>query len=119
MIMVMTRQCFNVAHELRLQVVHHGQHSRRNRILPKVLICLDSSRECNKALRILLAIFWDALCFFVDLFSEQGQHHEEEHGGDFIAEARDWAGELISAQTMMGKILVTILLFAFPVCSIY
>ena len=51
---------------------------------------------------------------FVDLFddflsSEQGQHHEEEHGGDFIAEARDWAGELISAQTMMGKILVTII----------
>ena len=58
---------------------------------------------------------------FVDLFddSEQGQHHEEEHGGDFIAEARDWAGELISAQTMMGKILVTILLFVFLVCSIY
>ena len=40
----------------------------------------------------------------------QGQHNEEEHGGDFISEARDWAGELISAQTMMGKILVTILM---------
>ena len=36
----------------------------------------------------------------------QGQHNDEEHGGDFISEARDWAGELISAQTMMGKILV-------------
>ena len=40
----------------------------------------------------------------------QGQHNEEEHGGDFISEARDWAGELISAQTMMGKILVTLLM---------
>ena len=39
----------------------------------------------------------------------QGQHNEEEHGGDFISEARDWAGELISAQTMMGKILVIIM----------
>ena len=39
----------------------------------------------------------------------QGQHNDDEHGGDFISEARDWAGELISAQTMMGKILVSIM----------
>ena len=45
-----------------------------------------------------------------DIVLCQGQHNEEEHGGDFISEARDWAGELISAQTMMGKILVTILM---------
>ena len=45
-----------------------------------------------------------------DIVLWQGQHNEEEHGGDFISEARDWAGELISAQTMMGKILVTILM---------
>ena len=44
------------------------------------------------------------------LFSHQGQHSEEDHGGDFISEARDWAGELISAQTMMGKILVMIII---------
>ena len=44
------------------------------------------------------------------LFSHQGQHSEEDHGGDFISEARDWAGELISAQTMMGKILVIIII---------
>ena len=36
----------------------------------------------------------------------QGQHGAEEVGGDFLVEARDWAGELISAQTTMGKILV-------------
>jgi len=47
----------------------------------------------------------------------QGQHNEEEHGGDFISEARDWAGELISAQTMMGKILVT-LVFILSISSL-
>ena len=37
--------------------------SRRNNILPKLLISLDSSRGCNITLKILLVIFWDALCF--------------------------------------------------------
>ena len=45
---------------------------------------------------------------YADAVFLQGQHNDEEHGGDFISEARDWAGELISAQTMMGKILVII-----------
>ena len=36
-----------------------------------------------------------------------GQNPEETDEGDFMSEAKDWAGELISAQTGMGKILVT------------
>jgi len=36
-----------------------------------------------------------------------GQNPEEADEGDFMSEAKDWAGELISAQTGMGKILVT------------
>ena len=36
-----------------------------------------------------------------------GQNPEEGDEGDFMSEAKDWAGELISAQTGMGKILVT------------
>jgi len=35
----------------------------------------------------------------------QGQNPEEDTGDDFMSEAKDWAGELISAQTGMGKIL--------------
>ena len=53
---------------------------------------------------------WGEMRDQADIVLCQGQHNEEEHGGDFISEARDWAGELISAQTMMGKILVTILM---------
>jgi len=36
----------------------------------------------------------------------QGQNPDEAPEGDFMSEAKDWAGELISAQTGMGKILV-------------
>ena len=36
-----------------------------------------------------------------------GQNPEENDESDFMTEAKDWAGELISAQTGMGKILVT------------
>ena len=37
----------------------------------------------------------------------QGQNPDEAPEGDFMSEAKDWAGELISAQTGMGKILVS------------
>ena len=49
----------------------------------------------------------------------QGQHGAEEVGGDFLVEARDWAGELISAQTTMGKILVGRQLVLFVLCFKY
>jgi len=47
----------------------------------------------------------------------QGQNPEEETGDDFMSEAKDWAGELISAQTGMGKILVC-LVFILSISSL-
>ena len=36
-----------------------------------------------------------------------GQNPEVEDDGDFMSEAKDWAGELISGQTGTGRILVS------------
>ena len=38
-------------------------------------------------------------------------------GGDFMSEAKDWAGELISGQTGTGRILVT-LVFILSISSL-
>ena len=46
-----------------------------------------------------------------------GQNPENEDEGDFMSEAKDWAGELISAQTGMGKILVC-MVFIFSIASL-
>ena len=45
--------------------------------------------------------------FFSSFF--QGQNPEGGNGqdGDFMSEAKDWAGELISGQTGTGRILVS------------
>ena len=42
---------------------------------------------------------------------------DEAPEGDFLSEAKDWAGELISAQTGMGKILVC-LVFILSISSL-
>jgi len=47
----------------------------------------------------------------------QGQNPDEAPEGDFMSEAKDWAGELISAQTGMGKILVC-LVFILSISSL-
>ena len=47
----------------------------------------------------------------------QGQNPDEAPEGDFLSEAKDWAGELISAQTGMGKILV-VLVFVLSISSL-
>ena len=47
----------------------------------------------------------------------QGQNPDEAPEGDFLSEAKDWAGELISAQTGMGKILVC-LVFILSISSL-
>ena len=47
----------------------------------------------------------------------QGQNPDEAPDNDFMSEAKDWAGELISAQTGMGKILVT-LVFILSISSL-
>ena len=47
----------------------------------------------------------------------QGQNPDEAPEDDFLSEAKDWAGELISAQTGMGKILVT-LVFILSIASL-
>jgi len=47
----------------------------------------------------------------------QGQNPDEAPEGDFMSEAKDWAGELISAQTGMGKILV-VLVFILSISSL-
>ena len=39
------------------------------------------------------------------------------HQGDFMSEAKDWAGELISGQTGTGRILVT-LVFILSISSL-
>lgn len=36
----------------------------------------------------------------------QGQNPDGQQDGDFMSEAKDWAGELISGQTGTGRILV-------------
>ena len=36
----------------------------------------------------------------------QGQNPDAAQDGDFMSEAKDWAGELISGQTGTGRILV-------------
>ena len=46
-----------------------------------------------------------------------GQNPETEEEGDFMSEAKDWAGELISAQTGMGKILVS-MVFTLSISSL-
>ena len=47
----------------------------------------------------------------------KGQNPDEAPEDDFLSEAKDWAGELISAQTGMGKILVT-LVFILSIASL-
>jgi hypothetical protein len=37
----------------------------------------------------------------------QGQNPDGQQDGDFMSEAKDWAGELISGQTGTGRILVS------------
>ena len=37
----------------------------------------------------------------------QGQNPDASSDGDFMSEAKDWAGELISGQTGTGRILVS------------
>ena len=37
----------------------------------------------------------------------QGQNPDGNQDGDFMSEAKDWAGELISGQTGTGRILVS------------
>ena len=37
----------------------------------------------------------------------QGQNPDGQADGDFMSEAKDWAGELISGQTGTGRILVS------------
>ena len=36
----------------------------------------------------------------------QGHNPDTAQDGDFMSEAKDWAGELISGQTVTGRILV-------------
>ena len=52
---------------------------------------------------------------------EEDKRHQEEDGsafdGDFMSEAKDWAGELISGQTGTGRILVT-LVFILSISSL-
>ena len=40
------------------------------------------------------------------IFCAQGQNPDASSDGDFMSEAKDWAGELISGQTGTGRILV-------------
>ena len=42
----------------------------------------------------------------VVIFCAQGQNPDASSDGDFMSEAKDWAGELISGQTGTGRILV-------------
>ena len=45
----------------------------------------------------------------------QGQNPDggQDKEGDFMSEAKDWAGELISGQTGTGRILVRLFIFLF------
>ena len=42
--------------------------------------------------------------------NSKGQNPDAAADGDFMSEAKDWAGELISGQTGTGRILVSKLL---------
>ena len=52
---------------------------------------------------------------------EEDKRHQDEDAsafdGDFMSEAKDWAGELISGQTGTGRILVT-LVFILSISSL-
>ena len=48
---------------------------------------------------------------------EQGGQEGGGKDGDFMSEAKDWAGELISGQTGTGRILVT-LVFILSISSL-
>ena len=51
---------------------------------------------------------------------EDKRHQDEDTSafeGDFMSEAKDWAGELISGQTGTGRILVT-LVFILSISSL-
>ena len=48
----------------------------------------------------------------------QGQNPDGGPEGDFMSEAKDWAGELISGQTGTGRILVSFNLNQIFVCTI-
>ena len=47
----------------------------------------------------------------------QGQNPDAAQDGDFMSEAKDWAGELISGQTGTGRILVC-LVFILSISSL-
>ena len=49
----------------------------------------------------------------------QGQNPDGGPEGDFMSEAKDWAGELISGQTGTGRILVSFSSIQIYVCTKY
>ena len=49
----------------------------------------------------------------------QGQNPDGGPEGDFMSEAKDWAGELISGQTGTGRILVSFSSNQIYVCTKY
>ena len=55
--------------------------------------------------------YFQIVIFFVrslsHLMNTQGQNPDASSDGDFMSEAKDWAGELISGQTGTGRILVS------------